>query len=271
MKITTLLVAACAFSTATIAQIKEGTIVYEKKTNMHRRITNEEMKAFMPEFSSSKHILLFNENSSLYKDMPQDEMPETDNGGGVRMIMKFGGGSSEIYKNFGDKQELKKTEIAEKDYIIVDSVKTQPWKLSNETKTILGYTCKKATMQIKQRGTMSISMFKSTDGVATDSAKNKVAPKEEEVEVVAWYTESLVSPVGPDTNSGLPGAILELDTNKGETVITAIEVKKEVSLKELKAPTKGKRITPDEHKKLVKQMMDNMQQGGGIRTMSFGN
>jgi hypothetical protein len=48
-----------AFLTAQglFAQMKEGLIVYERKVNMHRRITDEQMKAMMPEFRTSNYQL----------------------------------------------------------------------------------------------------------------------------------------------------------------------------------------------------------------------
>ena len=55
-----------------IAQMKEGTIVYERKMNLHRTITDEQMKAMMPEFRTSKHQLLFSDSTSVYKAVAEE-------------------------------------------------------------------------------------------------------------------------------------------------------------------------------------------------------
>jgi hypothetical protein len=45
-----------------------------------------------------------------------------------------------------------------------------------------------------------------------------------------------------------------------------------VSKKELKEPTKGKKVTQDEFRKMQLAMMQNMQMGGGgMRTFGMGN
>ena len=64
------------------AQQKEGTIVFERKINMYKTITDEQMRAMMPEFRTSKHMLLFSDSISVYKAIPEDEAPDPFAGGG---------------------------------------------------------------------------------------------------------------------------------------------------------------------------------------------
>lgn len=256
------------------AQVKEGTIVYERKINMHKRITDEQMRPMIPEFTTTKHLLLFSDSTSIYKMLPEDEAPDPfDGGGGGRRVMiRMGGGDGgELYKNFALATSIMQTDLGAKTYIVEDSIRQQKWRLTDETKKIAGYNCHKAvSKQIVPAGGIRMKiMTTSGDGkTKTDSSNNK--PQMKEVEAVAWYAEDVLSPVGPENNGGLPGVILELDINKGETVYTAVEVKKEVSKKEIKMPSKGKKVTKDEFAKLQQEMMSNMQSGGG-RTMRFGN
>ena len=58
--------------TALQAQVKQGTIIYERKINMHKTIQDEQMKAMIPEFRTSKHMLLFSDSVSMYKLVPED-------------------------------------------------------------------------------------------------------------------------------------------------------------------------------------------------------
>jgi GLPGLI family protein len=199
-------------------------------------------------------------------------MPETNGGGSVRMVMNFGGGDGdELYKNFSNHTSIKQTNLGAKTYIIEDSIKTQQWKLTADTKTILGFSCRKALARQMQKVVSNVRMITSVNGVG-DTTKSAVDQSQQnEIEIVAWYAEDIVSPVGPENNGGLPGVILQLDVNSGETVFTAVDIKKEVNKKTVKPPTKGKKITSQEFTKLLQQMMENMQQNGGGRTMRFGN
>ncbi len=245
------------------AQQKEGTIVFERKINMYKTITDEQMRAMMPEFRTSKHMLLFSDSISVYKAIPDDEAPDPfagGGGGGPRMIMRFGNDGGDLYKNFSQSKSILSTELGGKNFLIVDSIKPQPWKLSMETKQILGQTCHKATRKIPAAvmGARMVTMG-GPGAVTKDTTVQKpVAPKD--WEVVAWFADNLISPVGPESYGQLPGVILELDIDNGRTVYTAKEIKATVDAKELKEPKKGKVVTQEEYRKLMQQMMQN--QGG---------
>src|ERR1700741_630120 len=133
---------------AVIAQTKEGTIIYERKADLHRRMQDEQMKAMVPQFRTDKQELFFKKNISVYKAVAEDEAPDPfDNGSGGRIMIKIGGPGEGgvLYKNFTTQQFFEQTSLGDKDYIIDDTIKSQPWKLADSTKTILGHSCKKAT------------------------------------------------------------------------------------------------------------------------------
>ncbi|MES2370999.1 MAG: GLPGLI family protein [Bacteroidota bacterium] len=248
------------------AQVKEGTVYYDQKTNMHRTITDEQMKAMIPEFRTAKYMLLFSDSVSMYKTIPEDEAPDPFAGGGGRMVIRMGGAAGgDLYKNLSQAKAVQSSELGGKNFLIVDSIRQQPWKLGTETKTILGYTCHKATRKIMQpiRSVMRMSM--SQGGTTTTDTTNRSAPPSKEVEVVAWYADDLISPVGPESYGQLPGVILQLDVDNGQTVYTATDVKKTVDQKELKEPKKGKIVTRQEYQKLMMDMMSNqMPMGAGM-------
>ena len=95
----------------TSAQVKEGKIIYEQKIDLHRRMQDEQMKAMVPQFRTSKFELNFADNQSIYK--VQEEEPDitenTDHGG---IVMKFGGANNEYYKNFTTQKQIEKRELA---------------------------------------------------------------------------------------------------------------------------------------------------------------
>jgi GLPGLI family protein len=210
------------------AQVKEGTIIYERKADLHRRMQDEQMKAMVPPFRTDKQQLFFKDNISVYKGIAEDEAPDPfEDGNGGRVMIRIGGpgDGGVLYKNFITQQFLEQTSLGDKDYVIDDTVKLQPWKLADETKNILGHTCKKATLKTP---------------VGSD--------------VVAWYAEDIPLPVGPENFSGLPGAILMLDVNNAEIVFTAVELKKDADTKELKAPGSGKHITRADFQKKMDEL-----------------
>ena len=86
-----------------------------------------------------------------------------------------------------------------------------------------------------------------------------------EIEVIAWFADNIISPVGPESYGQLPGVILQLDADNGTTIYTATEVKKTVEQKELKEPKKGKVVTRAEYQKMMMDLMGSQAPGGGFR------
>ena len=247
------------------AQIKEGTIVYERKINQHRAISDEQMKAMLPEFRTSRHQLIFSDSVSLFKLLPEDEAPDPfASSGGPRIIMRMSGSDGgDLYKNFKVAQSVSSQELGGKTYLITDSIKQQPWKIGTETKQILGYTCIKAIrkMTVQTGGVRRMSFSSGGGAPQVDTTAAQAKPRE--IEIVAWYAENLVSPAGPDSYGLLPGVILELNMDNGATVYTATEVKKTADSKDLKEPKKGKAITSAEFNKLRLEMISNQLPAGG--------
>lgn len=218
--------------------LKEGRIIYERKMNLHRRMTDESMKSMIPEFNTSKVELDFSADASVYKNVKEaedirDQAGQDDN---RRVIMRFGGSDNDqTYKDYATEKYVEQRELGPKKYLIVDTLKRQSWKLETETRTIKGYTCKKAVTK------------------GRDSA-----------DIVAWYAEDIQSAAGPEAYGGLPGLILELNINNAEVVYTALDiVTKDFDKSIVKAPTEGKKITRAEFRK----MMEDMGGPGGKPTI----
>lgn len=250
------------------AQIKQGTIIYERKINLWKRITDSDKRATIPEFKFTKHTLLFNDTSSLFKTIQEDEAinpfenSEGRGGGFGRMSRVFGSVDGDLYKKCSEGISIQAIEQSGKNFLIVDTIKKQPWKVTDETKVILGYTCHKATM--KQKG--GISGFsggnwggrrKDREQGGDNSTPDTTHRTPREVDVVAWFADKIVAPVGPSMFGQLPGAILEMDIDNGLMVFTATEVKSDVSLKDLKEPKKGKKVTREEFRKLIEELRKN--------------
>lgn len=251
-------IVAIFISSTAMAQVKEGKVIYERKMNLHKDMPPEaeQFKAMVPEFQTSKMELLFNSTQSLFHLLPNDEedqMPQPGGDGG-RRIMRFGGMDAETFRDYDKEQIVESRELGPKKYIIEDTLKQLKWKLEEDTMTIMGYLCHKATttqaMQLRGRRFMQ----------GADTSKTSAPPKAQQV--IAWYTEAIESPAGPENFFGLPGLILKTDFNNGSMVFTAISI--ENSDKSLvKAPVNGKKITRTEFRKMVDEQMRSMGGPGG--------
>ncbi len=269
-----LLVGLFAFVAAN-AQMKEGKIVYERKINMWKMITDPEMRTRIPEFRTSEFELLFNEQSSLFRSVPEDEAPDpfaNSGGGGERGGQRFMFRMPEttIFTDINTQMQYESRPLYEKTFLIVDSLKPLKWKISEETKTIAKHLCKKATTMITAQnirfggGGGGRGMGRN-NGDSANRSSAAITPKE--TEVVVWYTEDIAASVGPDNYVGLPGAILEVDMDNGSNVTSAKEVTTKYPKKELVQPTKGDKINKAQFQDEMKKLMENMQRGGGMGGM----
>ncbi len=271
-KIVTLIVVTLGLVTSAMAQMKEGKIVYERKINMYRMVTDPEMRARVPEFRTSQFELLFNEQSSLFRTVPDDEAPDpfANNGGdrgGQRFMFRMP--ETSTYTNLAIQTQYESRAMFEKNFLIVDSLKPLKWKISEETKTIAKFLCKKATTSVPAQ---TIRMGGGPGGrqnrSTTDTAAKPAAPAApKETEVVVWYTEAIPASIGPDTFAGLPGAILEVDMDNGANVTTATEVTTKYPKKELVQPTKGDKMNRAQFQDAMKKIIEDMQKGGGMGGM----
>jgi GLPGLI family protein len=259
-----LLITLTTVTTSVKAQMKEGKISYERKINMHRNLPDPQMKSMIPEFRTDKFELIFNENASLFRSVVDDEAPDpfaNAGGGGGGMRMNFRMPTANTYTDIVKQMQYEERAFFEKEFLIIDSLKQYKWKLSEETKTIAKQLCKKATTMIT---TPQMRMRVSIGGAGnnTDTTANiPRAPKE--TELVVWYAENIPVSFGPDSYSGLPGVIMEIDQDNGANVTTAVEVSAKYPKKELVAPTKGDKMNRAQFQESMQKLMQDMQRGGG--------
>jgi GLPGLI family protein len=254
--------------TGAFAQVKEGKLIFERKINMYRMITDPEMRARIPEFRTEKFELLFNEQASMFKTIPDEDAPDpfanSGGGGGDRGgRFNFRMPETATYTDITNQMQYESRSLFEKDFLIIDSLKPINWKLSEETKTIAKFVCKKATTMITPQ-----QMNMRFGGGRNRNNQDTTAPaKPKEEELVVWYTESIPVSVGPDAYAGLPGAILEVNSGNGGNVITALEFTAKYAAKELKQPTKGDKMNRAQFAESMKKIMEDMQRGGGMGGM----
>ncbi len=212
-----------------IAQVWQGTIVYERRIDVHRHMQDEQMKAMIPQWQITSYELLFKDSISIFRTVPKEEAPdpfENNSSGGVHIIVGGPGDNGVLYKNYNSNRLLDEVSLDDKQYIISDTLPRQPWKLSDDTATVLHHLCRKA-MMTTSRGTA----------------------------MIAWYCTDIPLPLGPDRFANLPGAVLKVDIDNGGMVYTATEIRAAVNGKDLKAPTKGQVVTQAEYEKKMNEMI----------------
>jgi len=118
-----------------------------------------------------------------------------------------------------------------KDYLVSEKLADIEWKITNETKKIVGYTCKKAIL-FKNPQKQFVS-----NSYGSCTMNNK-----ERVEV--WYTEEIASPFGPAGYWGLPGLIVAVIEDDVRIVLDKILFTLEGY--KVKPPKKGEKTTREE-------------------------
>ena len=255
-----LIASAMLIAIPSLAQVKEGKILYERTIQMQIRINddNPAMQNMIPKERKDKFELFFTEGKSLWQpvedDGQSDETAFGDAGGGMRMVIRMPGSNDIVFHNVTDSKKVEQRELAEKNYIITDSIRKLNWKVAGESKAILGHNCMKATSQRMQES------FRMT----MDNGEAKREKVMDTLNIVAWFTNEIPGSFGPDMYQGqLPGTILEIDVNNGRTSYKAIEISPKVDVAKIKEPSKGKKATPEEFAKEREKMMQEMMQNGG--------
>tara|TARA_R110001592_G_scaffold363221_3_gene681708 strand:+ start:94023 stop:94778 length:756 start_codon:yes stop_codon:yes gene_type:complete len=240
------------FSAPIFAQNTSGTITYEEKFNIHKRMTGEraKYKDFVPEFRITKGMLVFDENSARYADKEvitgiEEEVVTEENS--MRAMMKSMAPKNEFFMDFKKDKFIEFREFLGREFLVQgDKVEQAKWKIVPEQKEIKGFIAQKAELT-----------------------------NEEGQLVEAWFTPQIPVSIGPATYNKLPGLILEVNINDGDLVISALEINmNEVNKDYLIAPKKGKKVTPDEFQAIVKEKMEEMResgQGGGMHFRTRSN
>ena len=197
-------------------------VEYENYTEMDlSKETNPKLIEMYKLANNSKayYQLITTRDESSYKQI--DKIDNTQRADGMKII--FNNIEKDLYKNFLTNQSLTFEDYNGKRFIVQDSLQIQPWILSKEKATFLGYEVKKAIFE--------------RNGLIYE----------------AWYVPKLKYKNGPEDFSGLPGIILKLEiiNPKSEPIektfytATKVELNDKVTISK---PTKGKFISAKDYK-----------------------
>ncbi|NII84151.1 MULTISPECIES: GLPGLI family protein [unclassified Pedobacter] len=204
--------------------IKNGVIEFEKKSNIYaiiKKKINKDNESYMvpafdqykknnPQFKVAKSILSFNSDKSLYKWPAVDETLNPSWAARDALVDL----KNTIATDYTANTSISQKAVYEDTYLVKDSLRKINWKITDETREIAGYECRRA------------------NAIIMDS-----------IYVVAYYSNQIAVSGGPESFTGLPGMILGLALPHQNITWFATKVTEvTVPEKDLTPPTKGKPI-----------------------------
>lgn len=245
--------------------LTKGRIVYEQlnKGGKANVTINGVQQTFDRPDRTQKMELLFNSDESLRRMLESDDRPDTEigqPGGASFRTVSFSGADNIMYHKFSAQKKTEQREMVGKKWLIEDSITKNNWKLTGESKTILGYTCQQATT----------SAFIKTMRMQLNNGQMERTEVPDTVKVEVWFATAIPVPGGPEYQGQLPGMILEANVRNGQTVYKAVEISPKVKEEEIKEPKSGTKVTQKEFKKQVdEQMKMMMERGRPARNAAF--
>ncbi len=190
--------------------IEKGMIEYEVNLNNHKAMGEgawaEMFKDKIPKLSTSYYQLTFDAGKSIYQFNRKDEKTKSPWG-------NDGSEDNIWYNDYNNENFVQQKSVFGDTYILTDSLIKIDWKMTNESRQIAGFNCRKAV------------------GKLFDS-----------VYVFAFYTDEITVSGGPMSLHGLPGMILGITIPRMfcSWVATKVEVNA-VNFTKINAPVKGKK------------------------------
>ncbi|HVS92351.1 MAG TPA: GLPGLI family protein [Mucilaginibacter sp.] len=168
-----------------------GTIEFEKKVNMYAIIQKsinkdnetwygpalDAYKKSQPQFKVLKSTLSFENNKTIFTPVEEDIVSNNGFFSNNPMVTQ----NNVVYSDLTNHTVVAQKKVFDETFLLKDSLRKIKWKITNETREIAGYTCRRA------------------NGLMMDS-----------IYVVAFYTTDIPVSGGPESFNGLPGMILEV-------------------------------------------------------------
>jgi GLPGLI family protein len=201
--------------------ISKAKIEFERRTNVWADLKGtfaEEIKKNTAQFKTDYFDYEFDDKKAIYK-------PGRESNDKPAYWFRLPARDNEVYSDFTTKKYIAKKSVFESTFLVEDSLRNARWKITNDFREIAGFNCRRATTIIMD------SVF-----------------------VVAFYTDEIMIPGGPESFNGLPGMILGLVINRLHTTWYATKVEvNSVNTKDIAPPTKGKKSTNAELMETLKK------------------
>jgi GLPGLI family protein len=158
--------------------LSQGKIEFERKVNQYALIESDNsysdlQKKTLSQFKTTYFDMSFTRTKTLYK--PGREGTGTNMG----WFSELPAQENIVYSDLEQEKSVSQKKVFEQQFLVQDSIRKIRWKLTDETRTIAGFSCRRA------------------NAIIMDS-----------IYVVAFYTDEILTTGGPESFSGLPGMIL---------------------------------------------------------------
>lgn len=223
------------------AQTTSGTVTYQETIRFERPqgVSGEEaqmLERMLPKEMKNEKILRFTPTAAIYannKKADDQTGYQERSEGGMTVRVNVGGNRNEVcFTDLTTGKQTRQTEFMGRTFL-VSSDKTTGWKMTGRQKEILGHSCQEAVLE-------------------RDSAKT-----------VAWFASDIPVSAGPSSWIGLPGLVLEVEGDGGRMSLVATAIKgPEIAAAELTPPTKGKKVTGEEFRRIVDERRREMGANG---------
>lgn len=183
---------AIIISANTYAQVTQGRVVFERRTNLMKLFKDDKrIGEYLTEknkYRNEQFELIFNESGSAFKYIE----PETEEGPPwMKMLTQH----HPVYQNLNDESIMVLFDFFGSKANMKDSVTSRTWKITDRTREFGGYECIRAIWEMN------------------DSTR-----------IYAWFSPDIVPVSGPEGMHGLPGLILGLATEDGSIIYKAKEI-----------------------------------------------
>lgn len=210
--------------------VSKGKIEFERRVNVWAGLKGtfaEEIKKSIPEWKTSYFDYIFDGKKAIYK-------PGRESGDKSTPFSSSLVNDNQVFSNFASDTYTAQKHVFDKTFLIEDSLRHATWKIKNDFREIAGFNCRRATTIIMD------SVF-----------------------VVAFYTDEITVPGGPESFNGLPGMILGLVINRVHTTWYATKVEvNAIDENQITPPKKGEKTNEAQLKESLKKAMSDWGEYG---------
>jgi GLPGLI family protein len=198
--------------------LTHGRIEYQRSVNVYAQMQQtmddgdehwmDLMKKLASHFRTSYFDLYFSGNKSLYK--PGRESDDKQNA----FFWQPPAQDNIVWCDLEHANGISRKNVFEQGFLVQDSLRQIKWKITDETRKIAGFNCRRA------------------NAIIMDS-----------IYVVAFYTDEILAEGGPESFTGLPGMILgvSLPHNHVSWFATKVEAIAVTDV-QVEPPAKGKKV-----------------------------
>ncbi|MEM6270926.1 MAG: GLPGLI family protein [Bacteroidota bacterium] len=225
-----------------LAQNNEGVITYEQviKIKIDKSQIPEgmgDMAKLIPKEQRYQKRLVFSPDATLYTAIESEEAETEIAGPGGRMRVWMERADDVTYADLKKNRLVEQKDFFGRTFLVKDDMEKLKWKMTGQTKEILGHVCLEATSRL------------------------------DTIPMTAWFAQTIPVASGPETAGGqLPGMVLELTMRDGMVTYTATNLEfRKVKKGELAEPKKGKEVTREEFREIARKKMEEMREQWGGR------